>query len=196
MSIFDNHTSSESADDFSAKLQTQKKEEELTGSYLRFGVQCIEVEDVKAFGDKVEGFLSPTYGALDDFLKAQKGRPVYRWDIRGFRKDDAIGSLYTLSKLPKSPKPVVIIENITEIPVGDPSIYDDPKRVEELMLHNWKNEFSPFDEIKFGHFEIKPRDYSVLIPWDTKEKEKMLQLWRAGDGFAWCSIDWQRKYFG
>ena len=196
MSIFDNHTSPESIDDFSAKLQAQKKEEELIGSYLRFGVKCIEVEDVKAFGDKVEESLSPSYEALDDFLQSQKGRPVYRWDIRGFKKYDAAGSLYTISKLPKSPKPVVIIENITEIPVGDPSIYDDPKRVEELMLHNWKNESSSFDEVKFGHFEIKPGDYSVLIPWNTKDKEKIMQLWRTSDGIAWCSIDWQRKWFG
>lgn len=164
----------------------RKKEEELLGSFLNSGVHCIGVDDVEAFGKKMEEYLAPSYSALDDYLKTQKGRPVIRWNIKGFRKNDAYGSLCLLSKLPKSPQPVVIIENITEIPIGDSNIYDDPILVEGLMLHNWKNEHSVFDDPKYGHFEIKPTEYSVLITWSAATAEKMKRLWRASDGFAWC----------
>lgn len=186
MSIFDNHASPESINDYTLRLQRQQQEEELIATYLGFGVQCIETDDVVAFSEKVQELLSPSYSALSEFLKKQQGRPVIRWDVKTFKKDDAIGSLYGLSKYPKAPKPVVIIENITEIPDVDDPIYDPAYLVENLLFHNWKNVFSSFDNPRYGHFELKPEDYSILVIWSTATSEKMKKIWRASDGFAWC----------
>lgn len=183
MSIFD--TTIEDIDRFTNDLVKRKEEEENLAFCFGFGAKCIKVDDVKAFADKVEEVLSPSYQALNDYLRRHQGRPVIRWDVRSMRRNDAIGSLCALSKLPREPRPVVIIEHITDIPEGDLSIYDDPVRVENLLLHSWKNESTQFDEAGIGHFEIRRNDYSVLIPWSSQKADKMKLLWRPSDGLGW-----------
>ena len=192
MSIFGNQKSPEAIEQHTQDLSKIMKEEELIGSFLGYGAHCIEVDDVAAFAQKVKELISPSHAAIDEFLKSQQGRPVLRWDVRKFRKYDAIGSLAALAKYPKTLKPIVIIESITEIPFGPLDIYDDPTIIENLLLHNWKNEHSVFDVPKYGHFEIKPADYSVLITWSTATSDKMKQMWRASDGLAWCG-HWPRE---
>lgn len=47
-------------------------------------------------------------------LKKELGRPIYVLDCRYLCKFDAIGWLEGVAKLPLSPKPFLVIENITE----------------------------------------------------------------------------------
>ena len=119
--------------------------------------------------EKMEQMLQPDYpflgaGVEAEWLKKQQGRPVIHWDAKTFRKDDAIGSMYELSKLPKEPKPVVIIENITEIPDAISDIYDDPILIENVLLHSWKNDTIHLTHKQEGPFELNRQDYSIVFP--------------------------------
>lgn len=111
---------------------------------------------------------------------APQDRPVIRWDTKTFKKYDAAGSMYQLSKLPKEPKPIVIIENIAGIPDGDRNTYDDPALVENILLHSWKN-----DTIQLTYkdvpFQMNKRDYTVIFPTQPGDIEKL--HFRIANGF-------------
>ena len=186
MSAFDNHRSPKAIEAFEEQLKKQQEIEEDVAILLNtMGAECVETRDVSALIDEIERMVYSGYNALSDLLKKHIGRPVIKWDIRTFRKDDAYGSLHELSKKLVSPRPIVIIENITDIPEGDPCCYDDPRLVENLMLHSWKNEVNSYDVPKFGHYELRSQDYTVILPWNVRDKEKIMKLWRPSDGLAW-----------
>lgn len=136
---------------------------------LAQGGCVVETNDTEAFIDKIYKKLSMDYtvlgnGPLADRLKSQQGRPIIHWDAKTFRKNDAIGSMYSLSKYPKEPKPIVIIDNITEIPEAVSEIYDDPEFVENVLLHSWKNDIIYLTHPEYGPFQMNRTDYSVLFP--------------------------------
>lgn len=111
---------------------------------------------------------------------AQQGRPVYRWDAKTFKKYDAEGSMYQLSKLPKEPKPIVIIENIADIPDGDLNVYDDPEHIENILLHSWKNDTIHLT-YKDVSFQMNKWDYTVIFPIKPEDVNKLHH--RIADGF-------------
>ena len=122
--------------------------------------------------------IRPEYSILGDGieaerLKKQQGRPVIRWDAKTFRKNDAIGSMYKLSKQPKDVKPVVIIENITEIHDAINDIYDDPILVENVLLHSWKNDTIHLTHWQEGPFELNRLDYSIVFPVKSGDLAKL-----------------------
>ncbi len=136
---------------------------------LAQGGCVVETNDTEAFIDKIYKKLSMDYtvlgnGPLADRLKSQQGRPIIHWDVTSFRKDIAIRSMYSLCRLPKDPKPIIIIENITDIPDGDRSLYDDPVLVESILLHSWKNDVIYLTHPQNGSFQLNRRDFSVIFP--------------------------------
>lgn len=80
--------------------------------------------------------------------------------------------MYALSRLPKDPKPVVLIENIANIPVGSPDVYDDPVYVENVLLHSWKNEVINLTHWREGAFQIVSRDYTIIIIVSSGDLQK------------------------
>lgn len=153
-------------------------EEENIAFLLGPGVCVVETNDTEAFVASLLKKLSVDYTILSnsplaDRLKSQQGRPVYRWDAKTFKKYDAIGSMYQLSKLPKEPKPIVIIENIADIPDGDRNIYDDPALVENILLHSWKNDTIHLTHHKNGPFQMNKWDYTVIFPVKPGDIEKL-----------------------
>ena len=185
MSIFDNHASPESLQSFEEQIQKQPKEEELIGFHLHSNVICIGKRDAASFCERLEYLLSPQTPVTDEYLKSQQGRPVFRWVVESFHKRDTIGSLKSLASQPKSPKPIVIIENITDIPQKD-DVHDEPQLVENYLLHSWKNASNPFDDAQFGHFELLTADYTVIIVFDTNKSEEFFRMWRPSDGISLC----------
>lgn len=125
--------------------------EELELLIMSSGATIVECADPQDFIARLEEF-------------APKGRCIFHWDVRTFRKNDAIGSMYTLFQLPKGNKPIVIIENITDIPDGDRSVYDDPVIVENVLLHSWKDDTIHLTHPTRGSFELQRLDYTVLFP--------------------------------
>lgn len=142
------------------------------------GATILESLDPEMAINKLVAMLQPDYQVLGsgleaEWLQKQQGRPVIRWDVKTFRKNDAVGSMYTLSKLPKDPKHVIIIDNITDIPEAISEIYDDPILVENVLLHSWKNDIIHLTHWQDGPFELHLQDYSVIFPIRPGELKKL-----------------------
>ena len=137
-------------------------------NYLRVGGHCVETIDVDVFVWWIRKVVSSG---------EQTDRLIVDWDVRTFRKYDAIGSLKYLSTLSHTPRPIVIIRNITDIPEGDSGIYDNPSTVKEFLFHNWIANHK-YNDPKYGKFEINPRDYSIIIVWNKESSAKMNQVWQ------------------
>ena len=167
-------------------------EEENIALSIGPGANLVETKDTVAFIDSLLEKLSVDYtvlgnGPLADRLKSQQGRPVYRWDVKTFKKYDAEGSMYNLSKLPKEPKPIVIIENIADIPDGDRSIYDDPALVENILLHSWKDDTIHLHHHKNGPFQMSKCDYTVIFPVKPGDLQKLRHSIKS-DGFGFVQF--------
>lgn len=85
-------------------------------------------------------------------------------DCRGLRKGDAYGWLLKLSKL--NSNPIVIINNITQVPDGDRNIYDDPEYIRNILLRSWKNE-----QINVGDAHIDRKNITVIITSPNENSE-------------------------
>jgi len=118
-------------------------------------------------------------------LTKHTGRPVITLDCQSLCKNDTIDWLERVSKLPKTPKPILILENITEIHEED-DVHDDPRVVRNLLLHSWKNAKNEFFNRKSGNtFTIVPEEFTVFITWTPDNREKLDAIWDASDGLAW-----------
>ena len=131
------------------------------------GINILETSDIEIVIKLLEKMISPDYQVIGNTIEAElikknQGRPIIRWDAKTFKKFDAIGSMYCLSQ--RKDKPIVIIENITDIPDDDSSIYDDPALVENLLLHSWKNDVINLTHPQQGSFQLNRSDYTVIFP--------------------------------
>ena len=143
------------------------KEQEFIASCLSAGAIVVECDNPKVFIAKLEEMVAPNTeisgkDVSAEMLRKQQGRPVIKWDVRTFKKYDAVGSMHALSK--RSDKPIIIIENIINIPEKISDIFDDPLVVENTLLHSWKNDILRFDNEKFGSFQLNRWDYTVIFP--------------------------------
>ncbi len=143
------------------------KEQEFMASCLSAGAIVVECDDPKAFISRLEEMVSPKTLIIGtdveaEMLRKQQGRPIVKWDARTFKRYDAKGSMHVLSK--RSDKPIVIIENITDIPEKTSDIYDDPVEIENTLLHSWKNDILRFNSERFGSFQLNRMDYTVIFP--------------------------------
>ena len=167
MSIFD--PIEKQLHEFEDYLQHELNIQNALAGCLAPGATILEATDLETAIYKLETMLQTDYQVLGsgfeaDWLQKQQGRPVISWDAKSFLKNDAIGSMYRLSKLPKEPKPVIIIDNITQIPEAVSDIYDDPALIENVLLHSWKNDTIYLTHWQDGPFELNRMDYSVIFP--------------------------------
>lgn len=131
------------------------------------GITILETSASAVMAGHLEKMVSSKYQVIGnepeaEMLKKQHGRPVIRWDAKTFKKHDAVGSMYILSQ--RKDKPIVIIENIADIPDGDRNIYDDPVFVENVLLHSWKNDTIHLTHPQDGPFQLNKWDYTVIFP--------------------------------
>ena len=145
----------------------------------------------KYFSDEITGGFVTLFISDEDLkndlilFKSIINRPIYSIDCRTLRKNDAIGFLEILSKQSDLVRPIVLIENITEIPDED-SVHDNPEYVKNILIHSWKNPINDFyNPISKNHFHIKPDDFVVLLTAPSVPQKNTLEtVWRASDGFA------------
>ena len=145
----------------------------------------------KYFSDEITGRFVTLFISDEDLkndlilFKSIINRPIYSIDCRTLRKNDAIGFLEILSKQSDLVRPIVLIENITEIPDED-SVHDNPEYVKNVLIHSWKNPMNDFyNSISKNHFYIKPENFIVLLTAPSVPKKNTLEtVWRASDGFA------------
>lgn len=185
-----------------AELARKELAEDYFWTFLLHGMGArgVELDDDTDFVDKVKMYAE------------KESRPLRILDCRTLKKWDAIGFLERLTMMPKSSRPIVIIQNITEIPVGNgqyyryvgndttfvnTSIYDDPKYVESILVHSWRQDPDPLTNKNGKQFIITPYDYTVFLTWSSKTSEIINKVWCASDSLAWIGsfTDYKNEEF-
>ena len=115
--------------------------------------------------DETNPFVPPV-------LHQHSGRIVKWLDCSKLRKGDAVGFMHSLSTLSVDPKPIVTIENLTEIPQEDAN-HDDPAYVENILLHSWKDDVINLTCPKRGGFTLQKENFTVLIPVLKAHKDRL-----------------------
>ena len=172
-------------------LKQDIKVREANESFWNFMLRGVGVRGVEVgheFVTDLQQIISQAEEPMWEPLKKHAGRPIHVLDCKTLRKYDAIGWLEAVSKLPKSPTPILVIENITEIPEAD-AVHDNPKYVENLLVHSWKNEkidhyFKGPDQVG-REFTLKSHDYLVFLTWTPDSADKINNVWNKNDNLAW-----------
>lgn len=114
-------------------------------------------------------------------LKAHKHRRVLSLDCRGLKKGDALGWMKALSQ--DDDNLIVVLENATQIPEGDLSVYDDSKYVENLLTRSWKNDVVYFDDT-----QIDRRNLTVILTCPLEDEQKLMKECSS------CSYAWVENF--
>ena len=107
-----------------------------------------------SFAQRIENLVKE---AIFPELQKHQTRKIYSIDCHTLRKGDAYGWLLAIVK-EEVDDPILVIENVTQVPDGDRSIYDDPMYVTNLLLRSWKNE-----NIFAGDLYIDRRKFTVIL---------------------------------
>jgi hypothetical protein len=122
-----------------------------------------------------------------------KERTLLSVDCRTLCKGDAYGWLKAISEGMKNGtlnKPILVIENVDQIPDGDRNIYDDPQYVENILVRSWKNEL-----INIGDFYLDRRDISVILICSANNQTRLGNACRECS-YPWCGDfeEWLEKH--
>ena len=122
-----------------------------------------------------------------------KERTLLSLDCRTLKKGDAYGWLKLISEGMKNDtlnKPILVIENVDQIPDGDRRIYDDPQYVENILVRSWKNEL-----INIGDFYLDRRNISVILTCSPDNQTRLGNACRECS-YPWCGEfeEWLEKY--
>lgn len=114
--------------------------------------------------------------------QVQKTRPIHSIDCSKVCKGGALGWMRRVATEAESGA-IIVVENVTRVPSGDPNIYDDPVYVTNLLLRSWKNEV-----IHAGDVVIDRRKLTVILtcpPEDAEIMERECGL---------CSYGWKGEF--
>ena len=123
---------------------------------------------------------------FSEVQKEHKERDYLSLDCRGLRKGDACGCLKAISEGIENGtlnKPILVIENVDQIPDGNRNIYDDPLYVENILVRSWKNEL-----INISDFYINRRELTVILTC-SPENQTLL-----GNACRICSYAWRGEF--
>ena len=123
------------------------------------------------------GHLRETLKAAARGLLPHKGRKVVPKDCRGLKKGDALGWIREISKDDKDA--IVVLENVTQIPEGDPALYDPKQYVENILVRSWKN-----NDIYIGDYHIDRRNLTVILTCPPEDEEQLRAI------CSMCSYAW------
>ncbi|MBO5815580.1 MAG: hypothetical protein J6R30_05645 [Bacteroidales bacterium] len=98
-------------------------------------------------------------------------------DCRGLKKGDALGWIRDFSKEDKDA--IIVIENVTQIPEGNPSLYDPKQYVENILVRSWKNE-----DVYIDDYHIDRRNLTVILTCPPEDEEKLRAI------CSMCSYAW------
>lgn len=99
-------------------------------------------------------------------LLPYKGRKVIAKDCRELKKGDALGWIREISKDDKDA--IVVLENVTQIPEGDPALYDPKQYVENILVRLWKN-----NDIYIDDYHIDRRNLTVILTCPPEDEEQL-----------------------
>ncbi len=100
-------------------------------------------------------------------------QPICIVDCRKLKEGDALIFLEKLTKLPKNPAPIVVVQNITEISSDVMNKYE----VHKLLIHLWEKKTCRMKN-KYGQkFTIRPKDYTVYRTWEFEDGDSLSKIW-------------------
>ena len=115
---------------------------------------------------------------------SHKSRAIFSIDCRTLRKGNAFRWLSHVAETTKETSdPIIVIENVTQVPIGDSTIYDDPTYVTNLLLRSWKNE-----HIYAGGIHIDRSNFTVLLTCPPQDENILKKECRQ------CSYAWIGAY--
>ena len=123
------------------------------------------------------GHLRETLKAAALGLLSHKGRKVVSKDCRGLKKGDALGWIRDFTKEDKDA--IIVIENVTQIPEGDPALYDPKQYVENILVRSWKN-----NDIYIDYYHIDRRNLTVILTCPPEDEEQLRAI------CSICSYAW------
>ena len=140
---------------------------------------CVMPGTVKCVGAAPDfaGRLRSTLEKAKLSLVPHKGRKVIAKDCRGLKKGDALGWIRDFSKEDKDA--IIVIENVTRIPEGDPTQYDPKQYVENILARSWKN-----DDIYIDDYHIDRRNLIVILTCPPEDEEQLRAI------CSICSYSW------
>lgn len=115
-----------------------------------------------------------------------KERTLLSLDCRTLKKGDAYGWLKLISEGMKNDtlnKPILLIENVDQIPDGDRNIYDDSQYVENILVRSWKNE-----HINIGDFCLDRREMTIILTCSSDNHARL------GNACHDCSYAWAGEF--
>lgn len=115
-----------------------------------------------------------------------KERTLLSVDCRTLCKGDAYGWLKAISEGIKDGtlnKPILVIENIDQIPDGDRNVYDAPQYVENILVRSWKNEL-----INIGDFYLDRREMTIILTCSSDNHARL------GNACHDCSYAWAGEF--
>lgn len=115
-----------------------------------------------------------------------KERTLLSLDCRTLKKGDAYGWLKLISEGMKNDtlnKPILVIENVDQIPDVDRRIYDDPQYVENILVRSWKNE-----HINIGDFYLDRREMTIILTCSSDNHARL------GNACHDCSYAWAGEF--
>ena len=115
-----------------------------------------------------------------------KERTLLSLDCRTLKKGDAYGWLKAISEGMQNGslnKPILVIENVDQIPDGDRSVYDDPQYIENILVRSWKNEL-----INIGDFYLNRPEMSIILTCSPDNQTMLSNACRE------CSYNWGGEF--
>lgn len=100
-------------------------------------------------------------------------QPICIIDCKKLKEGDALIFLEKLTKLPKNPAPIVVIQNITEISSNVMNKYE----VHKLLIHLWEKKICRIKNKIGQKFTIRPKDYVVYRTWEKEEWDSLSKIW-------------------
>ena len=110
-------------------------------------------------------------------LVSHKGRKVIAKDCRELKKGDALGWIRDISKDDKDV--IVVLENVTQIPEGDPALYDPKQYVENILVRSWKN-----IDVYIDDYHIDRRNLTIILTCPPEDEEQLRAI------CSMCSYAW------
>ena len=122
-------------------------------------------------------YLQKILDSATHSLQPFKNRKVLKKDCRELKKGDALGWIRDFSKEDKDA--IIVIENVTRIPEGDPALYDPKQYVENILVRSWKN-----NDIYIDDYHIDRRNLTVILTCPPEDEEQLRAI------CSICSYAW------
>lgn len=151
----------------------------------------LNINSTTSFADLLQSLINK---ASNPDLKEHSNRKIFSLDCRGLRKGDAYGWLQKLQLQTEASRrndPIVIINNITQIPDGDRNFYDDPVYVTNLLLRSWKN-----PDIYAGDIHIDRRNMTIILTASPQGKDILLKECKL-NSYSWIGDfnEWEKESY-